>query len=300
MHFFGVQTAGSSALRLFPRWAKALGIDARLVGVDLPLNAPPERYRQAVQRLKEDANVAGALVTSHKLNVVRAAGDLFDGFTDDAQLTGEVSAIYKRSEQGRTLWGDAVDARTAGLALEQFLGADYWARHPDAELLCLGAGGAAVALLLHLQKNAPSRPQRLTAVDIRHGQIEHLQAVLDKLPPTPMQTHFATIASGEADALIDALPPRSLVINATGMGKDTPGSPLSDAAIFPQRGAVWELNYRGARPFLQQARAQQTQRDLRIADGWGYFLLGWSTVIGRVFDIEITPQRFARFAEASR
>ena len=53
-----------------------------------------------------------------------------------------------------------------------------------------------------------------------------------------------------------ALPPRSLVVNATGMGKDRPGSPLRAGAAFPERSAVWELNYRGELEFLRQARAQ--------------------------------------------
>ena len=36
------------------------------------------------------------------------------------------------------------------------------------------------------------------------------------------------------------LPPASLVVNATGAGKDTPGSPLSADAVFPERALVWD------------------------------------------------------------
>jgi shikimate 5-dehydrogenase len=77
------------------------------------------------------------------------------------------------------------------------------------------------------------------------------------------------------------------VINATGLGKDAPGSPLSEAAVFPQAGIVWELNYRGDLVFLAQARAQESARSLRIEDGWRYFIHGWTRIIAEVFAIEI-------------
>ena len=35
------------------------------------------------------------------------------------------------------------------------------------------------------------------------------------------------------DAIMAGLPEDSIVINATGMGKDTPGSPITDAGLFP-------------------------------------------------------------------
>lgn len=48
------------------------------------------------------------------------------------------------------------------------------------------------------------------------------------------------------------MPPHSLVINATGLGKDAPGSPISNDARFPEHAIVWELNYRGELDFLHQ------------------------------------------------
>jgi shikimate 5-dehydrogenase len=80
-----------------------------------------------------------------------------------------------------------------------------------------------------------------------------------------------------------------MVINATGLGKDRPGSPLGDSARFPERGFVWELNYRGNLVFLDQAEAQRAAAGLRIVDGWNYFLHGWTQVIAEVFDCEIPP-----------
>ena len=81
----------------------------------------------------------------------------------------------------------------------------------------------------------------------------------------------------------------SLVVNGTGMGKDSPGSPLTDEAVFPERALVWELNYRGELVFLDQARRQAESRSLVVEDGWRYFIHGWTCVVEEAFDVEMTP-----------
>ena len=102
-----------------------------------------------------------------------------------------------------------------------------------------------------------------------------------------------------ADAVTGALPPHSLVVNATGLGKDAPGSPLTNAVRFPERGLVWEFNYRGDLVFLEQARAQACPRRLQIEDGWVYFLHGWTRVMADVFNADI-PKSGPVFDELSR
>jgi shikimate 5-dehydrogenase len=101
------------------------------------------------------------------------------------------------------------------------------------------------------------------------------------------------------DQIVRELPPGSLVVNATGMGKDTPGSPITDAARFPERGVVWELNYRGELQFLEQALAQRASRGLDVQDGWRYFIHGWATIIEEVFDLTIDAARLWRLASLS-
>ncbi len=101
------------------------------------------------------------------------------------------------------------------------------------------------------------------------------------------------------DQLMETLPDGSMVINATGLGKDRPGSPISDDARFPRNSIAWELNYRGELDFMHQALAQQATRDLRVEDGWVYFLHGWSQVINQVLHVEITGEQFDRFAAAA-
>jgi hypothetical protein len=62
---------------------------------------------------------------------------------------------------------------------------------------------------------------------------------------------------------------------------------------------VWELNYRGSLEFLHQANSQKSAQNLKIEDGWTYFLIGWAYIVRPVFDIEITPAQFKRLAQAA-
>ena len=115
MYFIGVTTGQSSIMRVFPRWAEALGLDAVLVGIDLEIHARPEEYRRVVEFLRTDPLSLGALVTTHKIDLLAAARDLFDELDPYARLLGEVSSISK--QDGR-LWGHAKDPITSGLAVE--------------------------------------------------------------------------------------------------------------------------------------------------------------------------------------
>ena len=101
----------------------------------------------------------------------------------------------------------------------------------------------------------------------------------------------------ENDRLMAEMPPGSLVVNGTGMGKDSPGSPVTDQGVFPERARVWELNYRGELDFLHQARRQEAARALFIEDGWRYFVHGWTCVIEEVFAVEMTPRLVGELSE---
>jgi hypothetical protein len=65
MYFVGVTTKQSSIMRIFPEWSDILGLDARLVGFDVPLHAPAATYRGIVEQIKNDPLTRGALVTTH-------------------------------------------------------------------------------------------------------------------------------------------------------------------------------------------------------------------------------------------
>jgi shikimate dehydrogenase len=291
--FIGVDTGGSSIMRLFPRWAELLGLDAGIDGMDIPLGAEPAAYRDAVRRLAADPGIAGALVTSHKLAVYRHAGALFDELDRYAHLCREVSCISRRD--GRLL-GHAKDPITAGLAIEDLLGAGRRLGR-DAQVLCLGAGGAGTAITVRLLTTEPA-PARIVVADRDPARLATVDAIRAELGAQGVE--LARVAdAGDADALLAALPAGSLVVNATGMGKDVPGSPLGDRATFPDGALVWDLNYRGDLRFLRQARRQAGQRGLELHDGWRYFLHGWSQHVAEVYGLELTPRLFRRLAGAA-
>jgi shikimate 5-dehydrogenase len=302
MYFFGVTTGQSAIMRIFPAWAAVLQLEgAQLVGLDFPIHAPAEDYRRAVAHIKEDALSLGALITTHKVDVLKAARDLFDTLDDYAQLCGEVSCIAKRD--GRLI-AYARDPVISALALQEFIPADYWGRS-GAHVLCLGGGGSAAALLTaFLTRPAPEeRPTRLIVVNRSRPRLDELAALVARLPYRSEVRLIVNEDLRQNDRLMSELPPGSLVINATGMGKDRPGSPISDEGLFPLEGFVWDLNYRGELGFLRQARAQQAARRLQIHDGWRYFLHSWIDHIARVF--QVTPDagqraQMAAIAESMR
>ncbi len=117
--------------------------------------------------------------------------------------------------------------------------------------------------------------------------------------PEGLLRYVVTETPEEADALVTAAPAGSVIANATGLGKDRPGSPLTDAVVFPQGAYVWEFNYRGSLEFLHQAEAQEDDRALLVVDGWRYFIHGWSQVVADVFDLDLTPETVERLAEAA-
>jgi len=80
----------SSIMAVFPRWAAALGLgDCAINGIDLPLGAPAEeQYRAVVAAIRDDPMSRGALVTAHKIDLMHAAGGLFDDLDPHAASMG--------------------------------------------------------------------------------------------------------------------------------------------------------------------------------------------------------------------
>jgi len=300
-YFIGVSTGQSSIRKVFPAWAEYLGLDATLAGIDLALGDDPENYRTVVRGIKDDPNSLGALVTTHKLNLYRAAADLFDEIGPDTETIGEVSCLAKRGEK---LFGDAKDPITCALSLDAVVGDGYWGRG-GAHLLLLGAGGSSLALTLALHRRAQAGqqvPARIVVSNRRPGRIEEMREIHQRIGfSIPIEYRVAP-SPADNDALVEALPPGSVVANATGLGKDRPGSPLTDAVRFPERSFAWDFNYRGDLVFLEQARAQ-AGHGVTAVDGWFYFLHGWTRVIAEVFASQLRteiPTAGPEFDELSR
>ena len=300
--FIGVTTGSSAIMRVFPAWAAHLGLgDVVISGHDLPIHAEPERYRNVVGAIKSDPLDLGGLVTTHKIDVYEACRDLFDYVDPYAELGGETSCLSKRNGLFRA---HAKDPISSGRSLDELVPAGHWLE-TGAEALLLGAGGAGLAITLHLLTARPpkDRPRGLVVVDRSRERLVWMRSVHEQLDPGLLARYVESSDPRQNDRLLAALPPGSLVVNGTGMGKDVPGSPITDSATFPQRGLVWELNYRGELDFLRQARLQEQIRGLTIEDGWRYFIHGWTVAIEEVFDIEIggaTLDELAALALAQR
>ena len=293
LYFFGVTTAKSSIMKVFPAWARHLGLAGAVIeGVDLPLHAPAAEYRSAVQFLKNDPLSLGALVTTHKIDLYHACHDQFDEIDSYARFMGETSCLSKRD--GRLVC-HAKDPISSGLALDGFLPDRHFER-TGAELLSMGAGGSTIALTWRLMQRSrgTDRPARIVVSNRSPARLEEIRRIHAELASGVSTEYVLSPTSRDNDAVLSGLRPGSLVINATGLGKDAPGSPLTNAARFPDHAIVWDLNYRGELVFLNQAREQSQERSLQIEDGWTYFLHGWTQVIAEVFHISI-PVRGPEF-----
>lgn len=297
MYFVGVTTTKSSIMKVFPKWSDILGLGAQIVGYDAPLHAPPEIYRAIVDHIKTDPLSMGALVTTHKIDLLDATRDRFEFLDPYALLCGEISSISKRD--GR-LEGHAKDPITSGLAWEAFVEPGYWGR-TNADVLCLGAGGSAIAISVYIAglANKADRPRRFVAVNRSPGRLEQLKAINSQLKTDIQFEYILNEDPARNDEIMASMPPGSMVINATGMGKDRPGSPVTDNGLFPENGIAWELNYRGELDFMHQAERQRDSRGVKVEDGWIYFLHGWTQVIAQVFHLDLTPEVFKELDRAA-
>ena len=294
-YFVGVTTSKSSIMKVFPRWMEAIGRPEIVIkGIDHKIHDDPEKYRATVAQFKYDPLSLGGLVTTHKIDLLEASRDMFDVLHSSAQLTGEVSSISKKDGK---LIGHAKDPLTSGLSLEAFLGKGYFGK-TGGDVLCFGAGGSGKAISLHLinKKDPVDRPKKIVIVNRSQGRLDGLQAMVSKLR-TDIQFEYIQSADPKInDGVMERMPEGSLIINATGMGKDTPGSPITDDGLFPLNSWAWEINYRGELDFWHQAMAQNELRGVKVEDGWLYFLHGWTQVIAEVLHTDFDEETFHRLS----
>ncbi len=297
-YFIGVTTGRSSIMKVFPLWMKILGRPEVVIeGMDLKIHDQPEAYRAAVAQIKSDPLSLGALVTTHKIDLLHAARDMFTYLDPYAVICSEISSISKMNGQ---LEGHAKDPITAGLSLDAIIGKDYFA-NTKGDVLCFGAGGSGVATALHLiNKTEPAdRPRRFVFTNRSQWRLDHAKNMVQQQQTDIEFEYHSTEDPTYNDHLMEQMPPSSIVINATGMGKDTPGSPITDNGIFPEKGIAWEFNYRGELDFLHQAKAQQARLHLTVEDGWLYFVHGWTQVVAQVLHIDLTPELFTELEKAA-
>jgi shikimate 5-dehydrogenase len=183
------------------------------------------------------------------------------------------------------------------MVLQRVLEPGYWSSSKG-HVLCLGAGGSGLAITVNLlSQESSNQPQKIIIVSRNQAALDKLRAIVDPLAHTVEMRYVLNEDPHRNDQLLSELPPGSMVINATGMGKDRPGSPITDKGVFPMRGIAWELNYRGKLDFLHQAEAQRGLRSLIIEDGWRYFIISWKEHIADVFHIQVSPAQIDQLAE---
>ena len=299
LYFIGVTTGKSSIMKVFPKWAKELGLkDAVIKGIDFAPHSAAEEYREAVEFIKNDPLSMGALVTTHKIDLYNACKDMFDYLDPYALKLSEISCISKLDGQFR---GHAKDPISSGLALENFVPENYW-KDFDGDVLLMGAGGSSLAMSLYLtnEKHGDNVPSRIIIANRSQPRLDSAKALLGDLNPQTKMEYILNPSPADNDVTLASLKPHSLIVNATGLGKDGPGSPLTNDCSFPEDSLVWEINYRGELLFMHQALAQKDAKHLHVEDGWVYFIHGWTQVIAEVFHIEIKGELLDRLSEIAK
>ncbi len=293
MYFIGVTTTKSSIMQVFPEWAKALGLkDAVMKGIDIAIHEKPEVYREVVDFIKNDELSMGALVTTHKIDLYEAAKDMFEYLDPYAQAFGELSSISKLDGK---LCGHAKDPITCGLAMEAFVPENHW-KNTGAEVFIMGAGGSAISMGSYLMQDKfkGNYPSKIIVANRSQPRLSEIEKIFKTLDPGGIKfEYYLTPEPGQNDEVLKQVKPGSLIINATGLGKDRPGSPLTDDAVFPKDSLVWEINYRGDLRFMYQALEQKEKQNLLVEDGWVYFVHGWTQVIAEVFHVNVGEPIFS-------
>jgi shikimate 5-dehydrogenase len=177
------------------------------------------------------------VITSHKQAMYEAVCDLVVASDPYARAGREVSPLLVT---GRGLVADACDPRVVRLVLGELLGPRHW-QDTAADALVLGSGGAGIAIALTLLTRrvgqalvgAEQRPRRLVVTDISAQRSHAAQELLQPFAGT-LDLEVRATDREQTTRLLERLPPGSLVVNATGMGKDTPGSPIAPGARFPR------------------------------------------------------------------
>ena len=169
-------------------------------------------------------------------------------------------------------------------------------------MLCFGAGGSAVATLLHLMNktNPGDRPRRFVMVNRSQGTAGPAPAsmVSKAQDRISSRVHLQRRSAGQrrdygAHAAVQHRDQRHR------HGQRHPRLAGHRAGPVPGDGIAWEFNYRGELDFLHQAEAQRETRELQVEDGWLYFLHGWTQVVAQVLHFPLTPELLLRLKTAA-
>jgi shikimate 5-dehydrogenase len=226
---------------------------------------------------------------------------MFDDLSAATRRLGEIGMIVRR---GKQILGDANDAISTKEVCNALLGQSRPWQMGCHEALILGGGGAGLALANTL---VTQKPLGCKAISIAEVDKSRAAVVRQRVASWRSDVTIQVVETdGFADALVSVAGPGSLIANATGLGKDRPGSPVSDRVVFPLGAHVWEFNYRfvpQSEPAFHEIAARQVkERDLTFRDGWDYFIWGWLVVMATSCSLPVEPYypEFKKVADATR
>jgi shikimate dehydrogenase len=289
--FLGVNTSHSSAHALFGTWCRLIDVEGRLVGVDIPIGASKEAYQHFLETYLHRENVVGGLVTSHKAALFQHCRSCFSHFTPDAESLEEVGAIFRH---GGAWAADAPDIRASTIVTLKLLSTPQW-QSGAKRVAIFGAGGAGLALSVAIA-SLGERPSEIFLTEQRSDRESTVHRILRQMN---VANSIEVLPAKRNQGLLDSSPSGTLFVNATGLGKDAPGSPVLSFSKIAEKSLVWDFNYRGDLLFLKQAYEEAEAKNLVVEDGWHYFFCGWAHVMCNVFDRTCTPSVIERFAHAA-
>jgi shikimate dehydrogenase len=203
--------------------------------------APLDGFRQTVQRLQDEGYKGANVTVPFKFE----AYDACHQHTDRAFVAGAVNTL---TFNGGHIAGDNTDG--AGLVRDITHNLGYTLQ--DAQVLLLGAGGAAQGVLQPLVEAAPAN------ITVANRNVEKAHIMVQRLA---IEQAICNISVLEFKALNQ---PFDIIINATSAGLADSALPIPDAA-FGKQTLAYDMMYGRETPFMAQAQKAGAQ----VADGLG-------------------------------
>lgn len=285
--FLGVSTKSSLVNKTFPIWMDVFSQKIDLETFDLQLRSGPEMYVSFIDGIQRPC--VGSLITSHKTDIFETCSHLFNDISEDAVALREISAV--RRDQYGNLFGHNTDIAGSSRSLRRLtLENESWLSG-NRNIIILGAGGACLSLIKSIRENIGCA-NKVLITEKRPDRLETVREIAER--------NAFEVGLKDASYVSDAINESGknpLIINATGMGKDIPGSPIPNPDDVPGDATFWELNYRGELDLFRRLKA--ASKGIMVADGWDFFVDGWMNNILFVLNISLSDEEIRTFRRVS-
>jgi shikimate dehydrogenase len=285
--FIGASASMSRANLYFAGWAGVVGLAGTLIALDVAPDQGAGEYERLVGQLLVP-EVVGGVVTNHKVGLFREFR-CRDWQVSDTATALEVVSCFRTAPGG--FEGNAEEPLAIERAIREISAVN--GAGPYRELLIFGAGGAGRAIAYAASRMSEFGLARINITDTRMNRVEDVRR-LSRDWGAEVNVELA-LNREVNNAMLKNAQPGCLVVNATGLGKDLRGSPLSSDSVFPMGSSAWDLNYRGGLDFLHHARTQSGGRGVRVFDGQTLFTAGWMEAMTYIARTHASDDVFARF-----